>query len=114
MINGPPMSDKTSFISQIQQAEVDAAETLKAVEVENDRRLQQASEEAELMVEKAEAEQREASSKEINQAKEEAKAVYSRLLTDADNARRDIVEDGKKKVQPAKTHVIDAFKKMFA
>ena len=107
------MSDKTSFISQIQQEEKNAARMLKEVEEANEKKLLQATEEADLTVQKAEDEEREAATAVIQAAKEEAKAEYGRLLTDANNSRRDIIEAGKSKISVGKTKVIEAFMAMF-
>ena len=113
MINCPNMSDQTSFISQIQEAEEKASEMLKEVEKENDMRLVRANEEAELLVDEAEEKEREAATIVIQQAKEEAKAEYSRLLTDANNSRRDVIEAGKARILKGKEKVVGAFMAMF-
>lgn len=107
------MPDKTSFISQIQQKEEEAAKMLKQVEEDNDKRVLKATEESDLMVLKAEDEERRAAGGIILKAKEEAKAAYGRLLTDANNARRDVVEAGKAKIPAGKKKVVDAFMAMF-
>lgn len=107
------MPDKTSFISQIQQEEAEAAKMLEKVEEENNIKLQKANEDADLMVQKAEEEEREAGGAVIAKAKEEAKGQYARLLTDADNARRDVIEGGKTKISIGKKKVVDAFMAMF-
>ena len=107
------MPDKTSFISQIQRAEEEAAEMLRVIESENSQRLQQAINEADLTVQKAESEEREIANSLIAKAKEEAKASYSRLLTDADNARRDVIENGKSKISLGKKKIIEAFTSVF-
>ena len=113
MINCPNMSDQTSFISQIQQAEEKASEMLKEVEKENDVRLVRAGEEAELLVDEAEQKEREVATALLLKAKEEAKAEYGRLLTDANNSRRDVIEAGKEKVSKGKDQVIASFMAMF-
>jgi vacuolar-type H+-ATPase subunit H len=107
------MSDQASFISQIKEAEEKAAEMLKAVEAENDTRLFKAAEDAEVIVERAEEEELIKAKERMTKAKEEAKAAYSKILVDADNARRDIIENGKTKVQKGKSQVIEAVVAMF-
>jgi len=107
------MSDKTSFISQIQQEEEGAANMLKQVEEENEKRLLQATDEANLSIQKAEDDEREIATGVIARAKEEAKAEYGRLLTDANNSRRDVIEAGKAKISSGKSKVVEAFKAMF-
>ncbi|MBN2306999.1 hypothetical protein JXD20_03360 [Candidatus Peregrinibacteria bacterium] len=107
------MPDQTTFISQIQQEEASAAKMLKEVEEENERRFQEASDEAELIIRKAEEEERDKATVVIRQAKEEAKAEYGRILTDANNARRDIIEAGKTKIPTGKAKVMEAFMAMF-
>lgn len=107
------MSDETSYISQIQQEEASAAKMLEQVEEENNKRLVLAAEEADSMVQKAEEEEREVGGGVIFKAKEEAKAAYGRLLTDASNSRRDVIEAGKTKISVGKKKVVDAFMAMF-
>ncbi|MBU0706263.1 hypothetical protein KJ657_04855 [Patescibacteria group bacterium] len=107
------MPDKTSFISQIQQEEAVAAKILKQVEEDNDRKLLQATDEADLMVLKAEEEERTVANDVILKAKEEAKEVYGRLLTDSNNARRDVIESGKAKIFAGKKKVIEVFMELF-
>lgn len=107
------MSDQSSFISQIKEEEAKAAKMLQEVETENDTRLSRASEEAEAMIKAAEEDERIKAVERLQKAKEEAKTTYSRLLVDADNARRDVVENGKTKVERAKSQVFEAFMAMF-
>ena len=113
LINNKVMSDQTSFISQIKEEEAKATKTLEIVEVENDARLLKAGEEADGMVEQAEEDERAKAKELIMKAKEEGKATYSKLLVDADNARRDVVQNGKANVSKGKTHVVQAFMSMF-
>ena len=112
-INWSTMSDKTSFISQIQKEEEEAAKMLKQLEEDNGKRVLKATEEADLMVLKAEEEEREKARAVILKAKEESKAAYGKLLTDANNARRDIIGTGKTKIPAGKKTVIEAFMAMF-
>lgn len=107
------MPDKTSFISQIQREEAEAAEILRKVEEENSKRVLKATEEAGISVQKVEEEEREAAGAIILKAKEEAKADYGRLLTDSNNARRDVIEAGKTKISVGKKKVVEAFMAMF-
>ena len=107
------MSDQTGFISQIQEEEANAAKMLESVEVENDTRLSKASEEADAMVNQADEDERTKAKELILKAKDEAKATYAKLLVDADNMRRDVVQNGKINITKGKSHVIQTFMSMF-
>ncbi|MDH5597304.1 MAG: hypothetical protein OEY44_04310, partial [Candidatus Peregrinibacteria bacterium] len=72
-----------------------------------------AGEEADDSMQKAEDEEREKAREQLVKAKEEAKSVYSKLIVDADNSRRDVIEGGKTKVSKGKSHVVSAFMAMF-
>ena len=86
---------------------------IKKVEEDNDKRVIEASEAADLMVQKAEDEEREKAVGVLQKVKEESKAAYGSLLTDASNARRDVVEAGKAKISAGKKSVVDSFMAMF-
>ena len=107
------MPDKTSFISQIQKEEAEASKMLEKVQKENDQRVLKATEEADLMVQQVEEEEREAAGVVIQKAKEAAKEEYSKLLSEANNTRLDLIEAGKKKLPSGKKKVVDAFMAMF-
>ena len=107
------MSDQSSFISQIKEEEAKAAKMLEGVEAENNERLSKAAEEGEALVNKAENEEREKALELIQKAKDEAKNVYSKLMVDSDNARRDVIEGGKTRIEQGKNHVMTAFMEMF-
>lgn len=107
------MPDKTSYISQIQEEEAMAAKMLKQLEEENDKRLLQAIEDANLMVLQAEEEERQVANDLISKAKGEAKVAYGKFLTDSNNARRDVIESGKVRITAGKKKVVEAFMTMF-
>jgi len=107
------MSDQTSFISQIKEEEAKAAKMIEGVGFENDASLSKANEEAESLIAQAEDEERVGAKERILKAKEEAKANYSKLLVDADNARRDVIENGKSKIIKGKSKVVESFMAMF-
>lgn len=107
------MSDKNSYISQIQAEEQEADKMLKRVDTENEKRVSKAHEEMDEIVSEAEEQERAKAKEQIMQAKETAKQEYGKLLSDEDNKRRDVIENGKAKLSKGKARVLESFMAMF-
>ncbi|MBU0727446.1 hypothetical protein KKA95_02055 [Patescibacteria group bacterium] len=108
------MSNKSHFIAQIKEEEDKAADMLKKVEDENNKRVIKATEESEDTVRKMEDATRVIAQEKLEKAKEEAKEEYKKIIVEGDNSRRDTVEGGKTKLSKGQKHISEAFMEMFS
>lgn len=107
------MTKQSHFIAQITEEEAKAKTMLEKTQEENDKRIAAANDQARQLVQKTEEAAREIAMKKIGQAKEKAKEEYKRIMVDEDNARRDVIENGKKNLPKAEKIITDTFVGLF-
>ena len=107
------MTHKSNYISQVQDQEKNAAKRLKDIEAENNKRVDEASEKADIVVREIEEVARTEARGYLDQAKEKAKAEYKHILEASSTELHQVVESGKKNISQAKKHVQEAFDAIF-
>lgn len=107
------MATQTHFISQIQKEEKASADMLKNLEIENNKKVTKANEEASQIIIEAEEKAREQAKSKLFKTKEEAKEEYKKIISDNNTAREDIIAGGKKNLSNAQKHITKAFVGLF-
>ena len=107
------MSNSSAIITQVRDKESEMSNMLEQEEKKNNERVIDAGEQVSQAIADADVEARQLATEELNKAKEVAKVEFKKIMVDADNARRDVVENGKTKIDQAKKLVMDALDSMF-
>jgi len=103
------MTDQSHHIAQIHQTEADAKQIIQKAESDNNKSISAANDEAASIISAAEEAARQTATLRLNKDKEAAKAEYKKILVDADNERRSVVDGAKSNASKAEAIINNAF-----